>query len=256
MRFGHAIARRVPATFADGITTAALGKPYLERALAQHAAYCSALVAAGVDVALLEPDERYPDSPFVEDTAVVACGRALLTRPGAASRRGEVGAVRDALARFFGRIETIAEPGTLDGGDVCETEETVYVGISERTNRSGAEQLAAWLAAAGKRTVAVDMSEIEGLLHLKSGLAYLGEGIFLATAALAARVDLPGEIIVPRASEEYAANAVRVNDGVLVPEGYPALREAIEARGLRTVALDVSEYRKMDGGLSCLSIRF
>ena len=255
-QFMHAIARSPGRTFAQGLTSAALGAPDMNLTLEQHRAYCSALVATGVIVALLDADDAFPDSTFVEDTAIIAGGRAIVTRPGAASRAGETTAIRTALSAWFESIDAIEAPGTVDGGDVCEADDGVYVGLSHRTNREGAEQLAAWLKRDGIATTVVDIRDLDEILHLKSGIAYLGDDTFVAIEALRSRVDLPGRIIVPAAEENYAANCVRVNDVVLFPSGYPRLQEALVRAGFKPALLDVSEYRKMDGGLSCLSLRF
>ena len=256
-RFVRALARTPSNTFAQGLTSAASGIPELETVLAQHRAYCAALRDAGVDVTLLDPDDAFPDSTFVEDAAIVAHGRAIVTRPGAQSRAGETAAIRRALDEYFDTMAEIVAPGPLDGGDVCESDARVFVGLSARTNRDGAEQLAAWLKQDGIETVFVEIRDLDGILHLKSGMSYLGDGTFVVDAALRSRVPLDGaDVIVPRADEAYAANCVRVNGVVLFPAGYPQLQATVESRGLRAVALDVSEYQKMDGGLSCLSIRF
>jgi dimethylargininase len=256
-RFTRALARLPGRTFVQGLTSAALGLPVLEEALAQHRAYCKSLADAGVRVTLLDSDDAFPDSTFVEDTAIVARGRAIITRPGAQSRAGETAAIRTALEDSFEEIASIVPPGTLDGGDVCESDDRVFVGLSHRTNRDGAQQLAAWLRQAAVETVFVDIRDLNGILHLKSGMSYLGDGTYVVDAALRGRIPLDGaDVIVPRPDEAYAANCVRVNGVVLLAAGYPRLRAAIESRGLRVEALDVSEYRKMDGGLSCLSIRF
>lgn len=244
-------------TFAQGLSSAALGAPNLDKTLAQYMAYCSALRDNGVEVTLLDADDAFPDSTFVEDTAIVARSRAIITRPGAQSRAGETAAIRAALAHRFDDIASIVSPGTLDGGDVCESDDRVFVGISRRTNREGAEQLAAWLRQAGIDTVFVEIRDLDGILHLKSGMSYLGDGIYVVDEALRSRIPLDGtDVIVPTAGEAYGANCVRVNDVVLLAAGYPELQKAIEERGLRAVTLDMSEYQKMDGGLSCLSIRF
>lgn len=256
-RFSTALARTPSNTFAQGLTSASLGKPDLDTVLAQHRAYCSALRDAGLDVTLLAADEAFPDSTFVEDTAIVARGRAIVTRPGAPSRAGETAAIRAALAERFEGLASIELPGTVDGGDVCESDDRVFVGISHRTNREGGEQLAAWLRHDGIETVFVDIRDLDVVLHLKSGMSYLGDGIYVVDDALRARLPLDGaDVIVPAAEEAYAANCVRANGIVLFPAGYPRLQADVERRGLRVVSLDVSEYRKMDGGLSCLSIRY
>ncbi len=255
--FSRALVRMPGNTFAQGLTSSALGSPDLDKVLAQHRAYRSALRDAGVEVTVLEADDAFPDSTFVEDTAIVARGHAIITLPGAKSRAGETMPIRTALARHFDDIASIVSPGTLDGGDVCECDDRVFVGISHRTNRDGAEQLAAWLGHAGIDTVFVDIRDLDDILHLKSGMSYLGDGIFVVDEALRSRIPLDAaDAIVPAPSEAYGANCVRVNDVVLLAAGYPRLQEAIEKRGLHVVTLDMSEYRKMDGGLSCLSIRF
>lgn len=257
MRFTRAIVRRPGRTFAGGLTSAPLGAPDVDKAVDQHARYCDALRANGLEITELEPEDRYPDSTFVEDTAVIAGGRAILTRPGAPSRLGEAAAMRPVLARFFNAIDEIAEPGTVDGGDVCEAGERVFIGISQRTNEVGARQLAAFLSKAGKTPALVDIRDMRTILHLKSGIAYVGGGDFVAIEELLPRLDLdPRHAITVSAGEAYGANCVRVNDVVLVAAGHPNLEDALARRRYATLALDMSEYRKMDGGLSCLSLRF
>jgi dimethylargininase len=256
-QFTDAIVRPPGATFADGLVSVPSGAPSLTLALEQHARYVGALERCGLRVTALDPDDAFPDSTFVEDTAVIAGSRAILTRPGAASRLGEAQAMRAALARFFIRFDEITEPGTLDGGDVCDAGDRVYIGLSERTNRAGAEQLGAFLAASGAASILVDMTGLTGVLHLKSGMSYLGDGIYLVTDELLPRLDCgAARVIRVEPGEEYAANCVRINDSVLIPEGYPAVALQLHELGLTTIALDVSEFRKMDGGLSCLSLRF
>lgn len=253
----RAIARRPARNFADGLTSADLGAPSYARALEQHDAYCAALRDCGLDVTLLEADERFADSTFVEDTAIVTAEFAILTRPGAQSRAGEVEGMRPHLACFFDALEEISAPGTVDGGDICEAGDHYYIGISKRTNREGALQLAAFLKAFGIRSSFVDITDMTSILHLKSGLAYLGDNRFLAIAELEPRLDIRSErLLRVHAQEEYGANCVRVNDRVLLASGHPKIEASIERLGYRPLVLDMSEYRKMDGGLSCLSLRF
>lgn len=256
-RFEHAIVRLPGANFAAGLTEAGLGAPDLDLALEQHAAYCAALERCGLALTRLPADPQHPDAPFVEDTAVLVAGRALLTRPGAPSRAGEVARVREALARWFPEPAQIRAPGTLDGGDVCEAGRTVFVGLSQRTNAEGADQLARWLEPLGYRTVRIDLGDLPGLLHLKSGMTFLGDGRLVVCAALAQRPELSGYTLLRVPDQElYAANCLRVNDAVLLPAGFAGLRAALERAGERVIALEMSEFRKMDGGLSCLSLRF
>jgi dimethylargininase len=255
--FSNAIVRPPGRTFAGGLTSVPLGTPSLALALQQHAAYVAALERCGLKVTTLEPDDAFPDSTFVEDTAVIVGPHAMLTRPGAASRLGEAAAIRETIARFFSDLEEMTEPGTLDGGDVCEAEDCVYIGLSARTNRAGAEQLAAFVERAGAKARFVDMDGITSILHLKSGMSYAGDGIFVAIDDLLPRLDLSGgRVLHVPPGEEYGANCVRVNDCVLIAAGYPALEELLRSCGLSPIALDMSEYQKMDGGLSCLSLRF
>jgi dimethylargininase len=253
----HALVRPPCARFALGLTAAGLGPPVLETALAQHAAYVAALSDAGVAVEHLDPDDRFPDSTFVEDVAVLTGRGAILTRPGAASRRGEVEEIRGILAARMPILGAIEAPGCVDGGDVCETGSRVLIGVSDRTNEEGASQLASLLALAGSRAAVLDIRKIPGLLHLKTGMSYLGEGRVLAWDALAACEELRGlDVLRVTPRESYAANAIRVNDRVLLPEGCVETAAAVARWGVRVVEVPMSEFRKMDGGLSCLSLRF
>jgi dimethylargininase len=255
--FTKAIVRRPGRSFAQGLTSARLGPPSLEKALQQHEAYCQALKLCGLEVTRLEADERHPDSTFVEDVAVLTPRGAILTRPGAPSRQGEVAGIRQALAAHFKTLRAIVAPGTLDGGDVCQAEDRYFIGVSERTNEEGARQLAALLRKDGFTATLVDIRKTEGILHLKSGIAWLGEDRLAVIGALSGREALEGYEAVPvAAGEQYAANCVRVNDRIIVAAGYPKFLAALKAREYAVLALDVSEFRKMDGGLSCLSLRF
>src|SRR2546423_2292871 len=141
----HAIVRPPATNFGEGLTTADLGPPDYERALAQHEAYCAALERSGLTLIRLEADPNYPDSCFVEDAAIVTTHSAILTRPGAPSRRGEVESIRKVLRNYFSSLSELPSPGILDGGDVCEAEKHYFIGVSDRTNEVGAQQLAALL---------------------------------------------------------------------------------------------------------------
>jgi dimethylargininase len=255
--FRNAIVRPPPPNFGDGLTTVDLGAPDHALALLQHEAYCAALERCGLELTRLPADPRHPDSTFVEDTAIPVGGRVILTRPVAASRKGEVAAIREALSKFHDRMEAIDEPGTLDGGDVCEADGHVLIGLSDRTNEEGARQLAAFLAKGGMTSATIDIRSIHGILHLKSGLAYVGQGRVVAIEALAAHPALERyQVLTVHPDEGYAANCVLVNDRILVPSEHPRMLAALEHLGLEPIALEASEFRKMDGGLSCLSLRF
>jgi dimethylargininase len=256
VRLTSAIVRPPADSFAAGLTTAGGGAPDLARARRQHANYCAALEGLGVAVTALPPDAAFPDSTFVEDVAVVTQHGAMLTRPGAPSRAGEVSGVRPVLASHCGSVAEIAAPGTLDGGDVCQAGSHFFIGISRRTNDEGARQLAVWLNRSGFTASTIDICENSELLHLKSGLAWLGGTTLVLTQALAGHPALRGyQQIVVSPAESYAANCVRVNDSVLMAAGFPVIAQRVVALGFQVVPLDVSEFAKMDGGLSCLSLR-
>lgn len=253
----RAVVRPPSGNFAEGLTSVELGAPLYERALEQHDAYCAALEQCGLNLLHLDADARYPDSTFVEDAAVITGRGAILTRPGAPTRVGEVAGVRTALEQFYPALSSVDEPGTLDGGDVCEALNHFFIGISERTNDLGAQTLAGLLAAFDYTYSFVDVRGIEGILHLKSGLAYLGDNRLVVIDALANRKEFRGyDRMVVDKQEEYAANCVRINDHVLVAAGYAELDRMLRDCGYQTIALEMTEFQKLDGGLSCLSLRF
>ncbi|MFZ1136514.1 MAG: arginine deiminase family protein [Candidatus Korobacteraceae bacterium] len=255
--FRHAIVRQPGMNFAEGLTTAELGAPEVRLALAQHEAYCRALEDCGLELLRLPPDLQHPDSTFVEDAAVLTSRSAILTRPGADSRLGEVTAIGEAIQPFYSVIHEIQAPGTLDGGDICEAGSHFFIGISHRTNEDGARQLGKFLAGEGFTSSTVDIRGMQSILHLKSGIAYLDNNVLVVTDALAGREEFRGYDRIRVASDEsYACNCVLVNDRVLVPAGFPRLHDELTRRGYLPLVLDMSEYRKMDGGLSCLSLRF
>ena len=249
--YTRAIVRRPGRNFADGISTSGLGRPDFSKALEQHLAYCEALIKCGVELTVLDADERYPDGCFVEDTAVVNSRVKVVSRPGAATRRGEEEAISRVLAGS-GPVESITAPGTLEGGDVLRAENHYYIGISERTNVEGAGQLSAILARHG---FASSVVPVEAGLHLKSDIAYLGNGNFISTPVFS-RIAHPANTIILEPEEYYSANCLRVNDYLLVARGFPKARRKILDLGYSIIELDMSEFRKMDGGLTCLSLLF
>jgi dimethylargininase len=255
--FTHAIVRKPAETFAEGLTSVDLGLPHLATALAQHAAYCQTLQRCGLDLTTLDADPHYPDSTFVEDAAVLTAGCAILTHPGAPSRQGEVPAIHKALEPFYDHIEAIQPPGTLDGGDVCEAGTHFFIGVSARTNEDGARQLVSILAREGCTSTLIDVRRVPGILHLKSGIASVGDGNLLVIPALQDHdaFQFYHRLVVPQ-EEAYAANCVRVNDFVLLAQGYPQVENIVDNLGWKTISLEMSEFAKMDGGLSCLSLRF
>jgi len=256
--FTRAIVRPPASTFSDGLTSVDLGLPNYQLALAQHQTYVQALVDRGLKVITLQPDVRFPDSTFVEDTAILAAKCAVITNPGASSRKGEEVEIAELLKEFYEVIHTIQMPGTLDGGDICDADGHFFIGISHRTNHEGASQLAEFLKLHGYTSTLVDITSTPGILHLKSGIAYLGDQTMLVTKPFAGLPQLTAYrvLVVPDDKEAYAANCIRVNDTVLFAKGFPATQKLLEDAGFTLDLLLVSEFEKMDGGLSCLSLRF
>ena len=253
MTFKRAIVRAVPETIAAGITSANLGKPDYARAREQHDRYVGVLEKCGLDVIGLDADERYPDSVFIEDTAVLTDRCAIVANPGAMGRRGEVHGVEGVLSELYEDVKRIVSPGTLDGGDVLQVGDHFYVGLTRRTNREGADQLSAHLQGFGFSASSV---ELRRFLHLKTGVAYLGGNDLVVAGELAANDEFEGfDKIFVTPEEEYCANCIRINDHVLVAGGCERTKERIVERGYQVIELEMSEFRKLDGGLSCLSLR-
>ena len=257
MNFSYAITRKTSNTYTQAITTSDLGAPDLTLARYQHQQYCQALQQAGLSVEILPEMDVFPDSVFVEDAAIVEPDFAVLTRPGALSRRGETEAILPTLERYFKTIFHIKGEGTLDGGDICKVEDVYFLGISERTNPEGVNQLAGILAKYGYQSKLIDIRGMAGVLHLKSAVNYMGDNSLLLDPRMANHPHFDGyrKLVVPL-EEAYAANCLRVNEVVFVPAGFPRTLDLITEAGFQSHLLDTSEYRKMDGGLSCLSLRW
>jgi dimethylargininase len=251
--FTHTITRLPGPDFAQGLTTSKLGKPSFPLILQQHQAYVNTLRSLGLEVTVLEAEPGYPDAYFVEDPAIMTPHQAILTRPGAPSRLGEGISLEPVLAQFRPLVH-IQPPGTLEGGDVLLVGSRFFIGLSERTNADGAKQLADIVAADG---FPAEMVPVGAGLHLKSSVSYVGKGTLLVTQALA---DYPGfkayrQILVDP-DEEYAANTLWVNDHLLTPKGFPKTLRKLANLGLEIIEMEVSEVQKMDGGLTCMSLRF
>ena len=252
--FTKAIVRIPCKNLVNGLTTANLGKPDYDLAIIQHQKYIQALKHCWLEVITLEANETYPDSTFVEDTALLTPHCAIITNPGASSRKGEILAMKKVLLDQYGMVEEIKDPGTMEAGDVMMVGGHYYIGLSERTNSLGANQLMAILNSYGMTGSAVTL---EQGLHLKSGVSYLENNNLLVTTAFMDKPEFQkfNQIIVDE-DESYAANSLWINGNVLVPKGFPKTNKKIEANGYKTISVDVSEFRKLDGGLSCLSLRF
>jgi dimethylargininase len=257
MRLTNAFARKPCRALINGLTgSPGLGKPDYEKALTQHAAYVKTLESLGLAVTVLGSDERFPDSCFVEDVAILGEEWAVITNPGAPSRNAETSLIKAPLAKYFdpSRIHRIRPPATIEGGDVMRVDDMFYVGISARTNREGVERFREILKPYGCSVTAVPLKEV---LHLKTGVNSIDGGNLLVSGefinspifASFKRHAVPG-------GEEYAANSLWINGTVIVPSGYPKTASLIKNLGYPVVETDTSEFRKIDGGLSCLSLRF
>ena len=253
--FTTAIVREPGKSVVDGLRSNRAATTTYEGVLAEHRAYVDALAEAGLAVDILPPLETFPDSVFVEDTALTFPEGAILLRPGAPTRQAERDEVRGALARHFANVAELGLGEYADGGDVLVTPATVFIGVSARTNRAGAEALVRHLKEFGRtaRVVATPASA----LHLKSACALLGEATVIATRALAASGVFEGfRVVETPQGEEGAANLVRFNRTVLLGEGFSRTAELIAKQGLNVRLLPVREVAKLDAGLSCMSLRW
>ena len=253
--FTNAIVRTPGRSIVKGLSDSkTLGLPKYEEAMIQHQSYIDALTKCGLDVLVLEPCEEYPDSTFVEDVALITPNCAIITRPGVPSRRGEVHEIGFLLKQKFNNIEAIEAPGTIEGGDIMMIGDHYYIGLSERTNLEGAKQIIQILSKYGMSGSTISLNKV---LHLKTGLSYLEEnnlvvcGEFINDASFG-RYNL---IEIPE-KESYAANCIWVNESVIIPLGYPTTKQRITNAGYPVIETDVSEFQKLDGGLSCLSLRY
>jgi len=250
----RAVTRRPAPSAVDGLRAADTGPPDIARLIEEHAAYEAALREAGAEVIALPPLVDYPDALFVEDTALCLPEGAVMLRPGAPSRRGEVAEMAPALAPLVPEIRHLAGPGHVEGGDILFTGPELLVGRSARTDAEGIEALRALLARWGRALRAVETPP--GVLHFKTGCALLGPDEILATRRLAATGCFAGYRVreVPE-GEEAAANVVRVNDLVLMPAGFPRTAELLDRAGHAVREVPTAQAATLDGGMSCLSLR-
>lgn len=252
--FKRAILRTPSKSMISGLSTANLGIPNYELALVQHKKYIEALTLCNIEVSVLPPLEDFPDSTFVEDVALLTDNCAIITNPGAESRKGEISNIGDELKKHYDNIEKIINPGTIEAGDIMMVGSHFYIGLSERTNEDGARQMISILSKYGKTGSIVSLEKV---LHLKTGVAYLENNNLVACGEFLTKAEFQKfNILEIDESESYAANCIWVNNKVIIPLGYPVARNIIEQAGYEIIEVDVSEFKKLDGGLSCLSLRF
>lgn len=256
--FTKAITRKPCKALIDGISTGQFceGTPVYEDAVRQHAGYVATLRSLGLEVTELDADERFPDSCFVEDPAVVMEGCAVITNPATDSRNGEKHEIIDTIKKFYtdDQIFHIEAPGTMEGGDVMLVGKHFYVGLSDRTNEEGAKQFNDIVTKFGYTSSTVPVTEG---LHLKDFVIYLENNNMLVTKVMnemPAFKDFNRYIIDE--DELYAINSLYINGTVLVPDGYPKTKKLIEDLGYPIKLVDTGEFKKIDGSLTCLSLRF
>jgi len=249
----YALVREIPDSFDRCIKPEVNPQPIdVGGARAQHLAYREALSSLGYTLIVLSPDNLYPDCPFVEDTAVVLNGRALITRPGALSRRGEVGAVAEALCHFL-ELTRMEAPATLDGGDVLRIGHKIFVGRTNRTNDEGIATLAAWAGSSYEVTPV----NLEEALHLKSVVNHLGKGIiFISGKGVDTAVFSGFEVVEIKGREAKRLSFLPVGNTVFLPSDCPETRALFESKGFTTIPLDIYEIRKAQAGLTCMSVLF
>lgn len=247
----NALVRAVSPRLADAELTHLDRTPVdVPRARAQHQAYCRALTDLGVAIVLAPPAPDHPDGVFVEDALVVVDGLGIVTRPGAASRRGEVASIATLLGGLGLRRGEVTAPGTLDGGDVLQVGRTAYVGRSSRTNDQGIEQLRALLAPSGRRVVPV---EVPGALHLKTAATALPDGTVLAVPDRVDTAAFDGREVVA-APEPAGADVLLLGDTVVLSASAPRTAEVVAARGWPVVTVEIDEFERLEAGPTCLSV--
>jgi dimethylargininase len=238
----------------NGLSSANIGIPNYNLALKQHSNYVDALKECGLEVLVLDADEKYPDSCFVEDVALLTTKCGIITNPGAKSRRGEIDEMQNILKHYYVDIEKISAPATIEAGDIMMVDTHFYIGLSERTNIEGANQLIKILEKYG---LSGSLVKLEKVLHLKTGLAYLENNFLVASGEFLLKKEFQKfNILEIDEDESYAANCIWVNNNVIIPKGFPKAKKVIELTNYNIIEVDVSEFKKLDGGLSCLSLRF
>lgn len=252
--FSHAITRRPSASIINGLRAEDIGVPDLDQMLADHAHYVATLKRTGAKVIELPPLDAFPDAVFVEDTALCLPQGAILMRPGAPSRMGEVAEMEPALRAVYDDVREITGPGHIEGGDILVTGREVLVGRSDRTDAAGVAELAEIVAEWGHALREVFTPP--GVLHFKTDCSLLNEETILSTKRLDASGCFEGYRVLHVAEgEEAAANSIRFNQYVLCPAGFPRTAEMLDTAGFDVVTINNSECAKLDGGMSCLSLR-
>lgn len=253
--FSHAICREVPDTAVDGLRAVDIGAPNLDLMRAHHTDYVAALRSTGAEVEVLPALPEFPDSFFVEDAALCLPQGAIAMRPGAPSRLGEAAAMAPELSRLYGEVRAIQGPGHIEGGDILVTEREIMIGRSARTDAAGVAELTDLVADWGWSVK--ELQTPPEILHFKTDCSLMAPETILSSERLAATGCFEGyEVILTAPGEEAAANAIRFNELVLLPVGFPRTAETLDRAGFSVREIGNSEAAKLDGGMSCLSLRF
>ena len=253
--FTHAITRKPGKSIVGGLRAVDTGQPDLPVFSRHHAEYVKALKSTGATVIELEPLEEFPDSVFIEDAALCLPDVAIVMRPGAPSRLGEASTIAPELEKLYSQVFRIEGPGFIEGGDILTTEREILVGLSQRTDCAGVDELRNLVKPVGYTVRQVNTPP--GVLHFKTDCSLLDEETILSTRRLGASGCFKGYKVIHTAEgEEASANSVRFNDYVIMPDGFPRTRELLLANGYKVRTIGNSEAAKLDGGMSCLSLRF
>jgi dimethylargininase len=254
-RFNHAITRVPSSSIVDGLRAEDTGSPDIDIFRGHHDDYVAALKSTGAQVVELAALEDYPDSVFVEDAALCLPEGAIVMRPGAPSRLGEAAEMAPTLERVYDTVLTIEGPGFIEGGDILVTEREILVGTSARTDSAGVEELRRAVADWGYSVR--EVATPPDILHFKTDCSLLDAETILSTKRLDASGCFDGYKVIHTAEgEEACANSIRFNDLVITPSGFPRTAEILDKSGYNVRLVGNTEAAKLDGGMSCLSLRF
>ena len=253
-QFTHAVVRKPAKSIIKGLRAVDIGSPDYDQMICDHDDYVEALMSAGVEVINLTALNEFPDGQFVEDTALCLPKAAILMRPGAPSRLGEVNKIAPKLRELFEDVYEIHDQGYIEGGDILVTGKEILVGRSARTDENGVRQLSEIVTPLGY--VIREVFTPPEILHFKTDCSLLGPYEILSTKRLQSSGCFDGYSVINVADgEEAAANAIRVNDYVIMPAGFPRTRAILEEHGYKVKVINNTECAKLDGGMSCLSLR-
>ncbi len=253
--FTNAIVRKPCDKITNGLRAVDTGAPNLELFRKHHDDYIAALASTRAEVLVLNELDTFPDSVFIEDAALCLQEGAVVMRPGAPSRLGEAEEISPILKNIYDEVVTIEGPGFIEGGDILTTEKEILVGTSERTDLTGIDELGRLVDRWGYKVRIVNTPD--GVLHFKTDCSLLDEETILTTKRLSASGCFDGYRLIHTADgEEACANTVRFNELVLMPDGFSRTREILDSAGYNIRQIGNSEAAKLDGGMSCLSLRF